>query len=327
MGETPPGDDTALTDKIYASVIARCGTAQHGEAIADAVQWPSSAIVPAARRFAPSEAKQLARAVLVHLEAARLTSGDQARAQRSAAYTAASRLQAVDAALIALPMRRDAVLAVIESLHGALDVIGVHMLVTKGLADAPDDPELLLARGALQETAVAMPPSGRTISVQIREADQQAAAVRALTDYSTALAGDPSLVEARLRRGRVLARLGRYEEARGELTRARHEVAAVELRYLADLFLGQVHEDTGHLRDAEAAYEEAGQLFGQAQAPYIALAHLRHRQGRFVAATDVIASMGSRAASALTDPLWIYDYGQFWRLGQRIAALHAALSR
>jgi len=64
-----------------------------------------------------------------------------------------------------------------------------------------------------------------------------------------------------------------------------------------------------------------------AQAPYLALAQLRTRQGQLSSAFTVTIAMTGRTRSAVTDPWWIYDYGQFWDLDRRMITLRDLAAR
>lgn len=326
--ERPPQTHAPTSeDAAYASVVSQYAHGDRDPAVAATRQWKAPALVGLAERLNPESGHALVAAVGLHLDAAQHTAGDLARAHRSAAFVAARRLLAPDALGIDAETRRDAVLATLALLHGSLDVVGVSVLVSRALEAMPGDPELLLARGALQETALAMPPSGGPTPLRLRDEEARQTARRALVDFDLALWGDPGLVEARVRRGRVLHRLGRIEEAREELQRAKREAKGPILGYLAALFLGTVLEDAGRLNEAEAQYHDALDLQPDCQAAYLALAQLRHRQGRFTAAGTVVAAMGRRGAKTLSDPFWVYDYGQFWEFEQRAAALRERISR
>jgi tetratricopeptide (TPR) repeat protein len=328
IGSPSVADGRTLTQADYLAAVVRCATANHAEAVADAVRWPAREVVPLARGFAPPERGLLVRAVLLHLEAARAVSGDAAWAQRSAAFTAVTHLVApADRASIDVEPTRAAVLATLALLHGAMDVVGVSSLITSSLAVLPGDPELLLARGSLQETALALAPAGAASPAAVRDPEARATAERGLADYTAALAKAPGLIEARLRRGRVLARLGRFEEARADLEQVERRAPDSDLKYLAQLFLAEVYDREDRPRDAERAYENASAIAPAAQAPYIGLADLRSRHGRFAAAAAIIQTMTQRTRSAITDPWWGYDYGQFREIEPRLARLRELAAR
>ena len=74
-------------------------------------------------------------------------------------------------------------------------------------------------------------------------------------------------------------------------------------------------------------FEAARAQVEDAQAPYLALAHLRTRQGQLSAASTVTIAMTGRTRSTVTDPWWVYDYGQFWELDRRMATLRDLAGR
>jgi len=330
-GMSPAGADPAadlkLTDDVYVTAVRKCATPLHVESVTDAARWPATDVLVVARRFASQDPILLARAVLMHLEAARIVEGDAARTQRSAAFAVAMRLMALSGTSAPEGLRLNAVLATVAALHGSLDVVGVAALIARGLATWPQEPHLLIARGSLAETGLAMPATGERTPQRLRETEPKAAAARAVADYDAALLAAPGLVEARIRRGRLRDRLGRYTAAIDDLEQASTEAADPSLKYLATLFLGQAYEDAGRLRDAEGAYDAARAQIEDAQAPYLALAQLRTRQGQASAAFTVTMAMTGRTRSTMTDPWWIYDYGQFWDLDRRMTTLRDLAAR
>jgi len=327
LAAADPAVGPRLTDDVYVSAVRKCATSLHVEAVTDAARWSASDLLVIARRFDSQDPILLARATLMHLEAARIVENDAARAQRSAAFSLAMRLMALSGTSAPEGLRLDAVLATVAALHGSLDVVGVATLLTRGLAIWPQEPHLLLARGSLAETSLAMPGTSEPVPERLREGDARAAAVRAVADYDAALLAAPTLVEARIRRGRLRDRLGRTTAAIQDLEQAAAEATDPWLAYLAKLFLGKAYEDAGRLREAETAYEAARAQIEDAQAPYLALAQLRTRQGQLSAAFTVTIAMTGRTRSAVTDPWWIYDYGQFWDLDRRMITLRDLAAR
>ena len=101
--------------------------------------------------------------------------------------------------------------------------------------------------------------------------------------FRRALELAPSLVEARVRLGRLYQAWGRKREAEVELGRARSEAAAKPDRitaYLASLFLGQLFEDTGRTSEAEDAYRTAIGTYPAGTAARLALGSLLFANGR-----------------------------------------------
>ncbi len=98
-----------------------------------------------------------------------------------------------------------------------------------------------------------------------------------------ALKLEPSLVEARVRLGRVLFMLNRNEEARHELEQARREAQQsghLFGRYLSALFLGEMAEFEDDLSGAIPYYREAVAAYPRAHTAAVALGQALVRTGR-----------------------------------------------
>jgi len=198
--------------------------------------------------------------------------------------------------------------------HGQWPLAMHHLEL--GLARYPEDPRFLLARGSLLEAQGARDlqvasPAGRD---QLQQAEGC---------YRRALAADPELLEARLRLGHVLHRLGRPERAVPELASV---IAAPEakprIRYLAWLFLGAVREAEGRPGDAVPAYAAAIGLLPHSQAAYVALSHALHRVGERAGSREALEKATARAGRRLDqDPWWGYPWGQSLEADERILAL------
>jgi tetratricopeptide (TPR) repeat protein len=280
-----------------------------------------------AQKFRPADPSLLASAVWLHLKAARVSVGEAARAQEAAAYAAVTRLVETRPAAPA-DVCRQGLLATIAALQGSMDVVGVSDLVLRGLAAWPDEPLLLLARGALQETTSSSRSKSGSIRSPALAAERRSELEGAMTDYAAALRHEPALSEARLRLGRVLHRLGRLEEAQPELEQVGRESNDSRLQYLAALFLGSLLEDAGRPGEAEGAYQDALARYPNAQAPYLALASLRLRRGRTAAAQEAITAMSLRSTQpGIVDPRWGYEQGQARDVERRLAALRQLLER
>ena len=152
-------------------------------------------------------------------------------------------------------------------------------LLTAAIEDFPDEPEILLLDGAMAESARA--PS------------------RAQTALRAALARDPSLLEARVRLGRLLLVAGRDADARRELTAA--------------------------LTAARAAKHDFGIYFAAGF-----LADLDDRAGRAASARS-LRTEAARHRTFAADPLFkgltpvdLYNAAQFYQHQTRVRALRAA---
>jgi tetratricopeptide (TPR) repeat protein len=170
-----------------------------------------------------------------------------------------------------------------------------------GLKRLPKDGSLLLTLGIGLETSAFLTsvPAPRTAPLgpqALRLFESQTAKLGGLwgtvrRTFEEAIAIDPKLHEARLRLGRVFWRLRRPELARAcfeEVLAANSEPA---LDFLAHLFLGRVHEDTGRIADAEVEYRAALWLRPLSDPAAVALSHARLLQGDPGSAREVLGSV------------------------------------
>ena len=309
----------SLDDDEYIAAVSLYVNGKPEQALAIVTKWPAADIAVTASRVPVTDARLLAGAALLHVDAASGADADAARAHRAAAYASAMRVAAEDGAALDAPLRRDTLLLVATTLHAVLDTAGVDLLLDRALSVFPDDPDLLVARGSLAESLVSLGPAAPTSDQE--EQDMRTAARQAAADYRRALERRPDHVEARIRLGRTQLQLGRPDTARATLERARKDATDGPLGYFAAMLLGSAYEELGRPGDAESCYTAALKLFPHAQVPYIALAHLRHRAGRMAAARQQVSAMAGRVETAITDPWWVYDYGQLWSFDKRKASL------
>jgi tetratricopeptide (TPR) repeat protein len=128
-------------------------------------------------------------------------------------------------------------------------------------------------------------------------------------EFRRALALDPSLDEARLRLGRVLALRNEPGEARVALTAVTRSAAPPRIRYLAHLFLGGLAEYQHDLMAAQQAYRDALAIGPDRQTPYIALTFVEHAMGHDQAARDLMARYTALPNAAGSDPWSNYQNG------------------
>ena len=179
-----------------------------------------------------------------------------------------------------------------------------------GLRHFPKDPSLLLADGvAVEARAVfTMAPAPATMGVtpatrrkrEALKAELRDLGERARQSFEAALSADPNLVEARLRLGRVLWRLGRAEPARAALEEVLAKHAEAPQQYLAHLFLGRILEDRGELAAAEEHYLVALAMQPLSEIAAVALSHARFLQGDVEGARDRLRA-GLEAVRARRD--------------------------
>jgi tetratricopeptide (TPR) repeat protein len=151
------------------------------------------------------------------------------------------------------------------------------------LATVPRDPVLLFYAGAMYDAYAS--PSIQTIPLPRAAAGQQVViaspreewrlAERLLRD-SVAAKGP---LEAQVRLGRVLGRLGRHQEAVSVLRRVQPSLAERRLQYFAHLFLGSEEGALDHVAEARDSLNRAAALYPAAQSPLLALSELLHRTG------------------------------------------------
>jgi tetratricopeptide (TPR) repeat protein len=185
----------------------------------------------------------------------------------------------------------------------------------RAVAILPSDSTVRVLKGALHD-ALAHPavqsavesarlPRGVVLDVHSEAAELQ----NAEREFRRAVELDPTLTEARLRRGRVLARQGKHHEAAAELREALSRSSEPLLEYYVRLFLAAEEDALGRFGDARRLYEEAARLYPHAQAPRLALSQLAHRAGDRAAARaaldTAVAPVAARRAD--DDPWWAYQ--------------------
>lgn len=169
---------------------------------------------------------------------------------------------------------------------------------------------------------------------------------KAADRYREALNLDATLVEARVRLGRVLRERGKLPEARRELEAAVKDVAAATAEetaatappaataatgapfqpvpYLALLFLGDVIEAQGNKPGAIARYQRMVKQWPDCQSARMALSSAFEASGDRRAAADALEPLWSPEADRkCPDPWWHYNTGQAWRMEPLIEDLRA----
>ena len=141
----------------------------------------------------------------------------------------------------------------------------------------------VLFLAAAQHEALASPRYQRSVatrslgsnSVIRSERDELS---RAEDLFRRALKADPEYVEARLRLGQVLGRLGRHAEALNELRPASESTDSL-MSYYGHMLIGREQNALTRVTEARVAYEKAVKLFPRAQAPLLALSEIEMRSG------------------------------------------------
>ena len=188
--------------------------------------------------------------------------------------------------------------------------------VHDGLKEFPRDAELLLASGIIDEAAASLVPDGPTnlavFSPRQRDEarglheERLIALERARHAFEQALAADGSLLAARLHLGRTRWSLDDRAAARAALEAVIAARPPADLRYLAHLFLGRVHEDEGRLGDAEKQYREALAADPSAQAAAVALSCVLQLRGEPNAARAVLEAALAFVGQRNDDVFWGY---------------------
>jgi tetratricopeptide (TPR) repeat protein len=187
----------------------------------------------------------------------------------------------------------------------------------------PQDPHVLFLAGCLHETFASPMIQSLTRSIDVMGArpgiSSEKSELREAEElFRRALKADPALVEARIRRGRVLHLLGKPEEAVLELRQAVSTLLSDEGRkaapdsalmlYFAEMFFGAAAEALGQADRARASYARAAELFPGAPSPNLALSQLALRannRGAALAAVErALPPAGGDRESA--DPWWRY---------------------
>jgi tetratricopeptide (TPR) repeat protein len=126
--------------------------------------------------------------------------------------------------------------------------------------------------------------------------------------------------EANVRRGFLLYRLGRTEEALSALGQAGAAPADPAVTYWRALFSGRAHDAAGDTDAAEQALRDAHAAWPSAQSPLVALAVLYQKAGRRSEALAVVRQLRELPAGAV-DPWWTYWYGDARHVNEWLAEL------
>ena len=186
-----------------------------------------------------------------------------------------------------------------------------------GLRHFPKDPSLLLADGVAHEarsffTMAPAPPVMGLTPASIRKRDALKAELvdlreKARQSFEEALQADPNLVEARLRLGRVLWRLGRPVPARAALEEVLARPAEAPQQYLSHLFLGRILEEREEIAAAEEHYRVALAMQPLSEIAAVAVSHARFLQGDVEGArTQLKAGLEAAMARRDFDPWMMY---------------------
>ena len=125
--------------------------------------------------------------------------------------------------------------------------------------------------------------------------------------FGRALKLNPTLAQARLHLGHVLAEQGEHKKALTELTQALTAIKNPDLLYYGHLFSGRSAAALGQTAAARNAFEQAARLKPNAQSPLLALSHLAYAQGDSAEAAAMLARVAALPALDGDDPWWVYN--------------------
>lgn len=194
------------------------------------------------------------------------------------------------------------------------------------------DPWLTFARGLIAEIQTApsfRPLTARTggtdtaLAIAEDDADTRRAAELAIGTFERVREAPAVAAEASTRRGLLLLRIGRVDDALAAFDEADAGAGDEMVRYWSALFRGRALEQRGRHEQAAAAYERAAALAPSAQSPLVALASLWQRHDRPADAQRWARRAMSTPAGAL-DPWWVYWLGDVRHTADRLATIRSA---
>jgi tetratricopeptide (TPR) repeat protein len=140
--------------------------------------------------------------------------------------------------------------------------------------------------------------------------------------YRQAVTAHPDLAEVRVRLGRMLTLVDRFDDAERQVGLAMALQPDARQAYLAALFLADLRERQQRREEALAAYASALRIWPGAQAPVVALARLRVLTGAPDAGRALLAGVhAERDMRERSDPWLGYVGGQGWRLAGALTEL------
>jgi tetratricopeptide (TPR) repeat protein len=205
------------------------------------------------------------------------------------------------------------------------------------------DPAVLLALGVVDEVQATLgdahsmlrpagtrpgepPPIGSESLPKFQsQAERERLARQAEDLYTRAVVRDPKLTEARLRRGRLLARRGRVAEAAADLDWVVAQAADPRQRAVAHLLLARQADAQGQVEPALRHYGSASELAPGSLSAMVGRNELLSRSGRArEAAQDLTDALSRRGVGDTPDPWLVYHLGFHARPADVLAALRIA---
>lgn len=198
-----------------------------------------------------------------------------------------------------------------------MDRLAQHL--ARVIGEFPSDGLVALALGTYEEyqssSAViraSRPPTAVMAAGPWRQNTQVMRLKNAEKHYREALKIDSSLVEARLRLGRVLQQRGMMQEARNELEGVFSQPEAEPaIRYLASMFLIDVLEAQGNSAASLARARDLVTRYPECQSSHLAFSRALEARGQRVQALAALAPLWKEeTARRCADPWWSYYMGQ-----------------
>lgn len=326
----------------YLAQVERYRRGETEEVVKEVSRWPGDRL----RREADNASREVrggldfpvAAAAMLHTDCARL-SGERsdlvtfdARMEEAAAF-----VRLLEGHPEGASFARRWYEAVGYDLMGWGDIVRARRFLEDGLRRFPGDPALRLALGSLAEMegSPALTPLSARSAPQPAERRERQGRLRhrnlspaeAEGEYRRALEADPELGEAHLRRGRVLAELGRAGEALPELEWVRQRSRDPYLLYLTFLFQGRIQEQAGRLEAATACYRSATAQDPAGQTGYLALGHALDLMGDGAGAVEALRHAAPALPRAHDDGWWLYRFGRSHRVGVMLDELRREATR
>ena len=311
--ESPADQYRALIER-YRSVDAR-GAVQ---ALSDQDdRWVIDAVSAVLRQPEAWTSADAEAAVLLHTE---VVVGGWVLPQHGPTHLAAARrfIEMDRGRTVPSEFRRQWLLLVCWFYQAELDYGAVVPWLDELRTVAPDDPELALAEGTFYETLVwtgAPPPdfswNGRSRTLApIANRPRDEVLLRASERFRVAAAAPATHDAASAHLGRVLALVGRANDARDVLRPLMADADERRWRYLAALFLAQAESGARRYDAAMAAYETATAMMPECQTPQLGVMTVRRLQGDAAGAADLAATIVKGGSTVCDDPWWFYRFGQ-----------------
>jgi tetratricopeptide (TPR) repeat protein len=228
--------------------------------------------------------------------------------------------------------RRDIYLGVLWALQTDSDMDRLVQHLDRVIEEFPGDGLVALAVGSFEEyqssSAViraSRPPTALMAAGAWRQNTHVLRLKNAEKHYREALKIDSSLVEARLRLGRVLQQRGLMQDARDELEGVFSQPEAEPaVRYLASMFLIDVLEAQGNTAASLARARDLVTRYPECQSAHLAFSRALEARGQRVQALAALGPLWKEEPMRrCADPWWSYYMGQARRVPTLFESLRA----